>query len=202
MSKQRNKGETRRGDRSRGEEQTAQGEPTRSFGQTFHTAVTISNKHRRRRRLKIRHRGAHLTNGYVLADGANGANGAIGFSLREHGKALGPLCQSTTYECACTRKRERSRMRQANASVVRTARQRGLAQIRAWMSSPDLQLNGTYNRVIFLYNVHWGRCLVPSSYHRSLSQTAKINPKQNSTAPAWHGAEAVRWEERRRTEFR
>jgi hypothetical protein len=108
MSKQRNKGETRRGGRSRGEEQTARCEPTRRFGQTFHTAVTILNIHRRRRRLKIGHR-AEQRSGYVLA---NEANGAIAFSLREHGKALGPLCQSTIYRCACTGSKERSRMRQ------------------------------------------------------------------------------------------
>jgi hypothetical protein len=41
----------------------------------------------------------------------------------------------------------------ANASVVRTAQQRGQAQKRAWMSSPDLQPSGTYNWVMFLYKM-------------------------------------------------
>jgi hypothetical protein len=40
----------------------------------------------------------------------------MGLSLREHEKALGPLCQSTTYECEGTGKRERSRMRQLGTS--------------------------------------------------------------------------------------
>jgi hypothetical protein len=57
--------------------------------------------------------------GNTLANGYMRANGAIGISLREHGKARGLLCQSTPCECACTGEKKRSRMR--HTAILRAA---------------------------------------------------------------------------------
>jgi hypothetical protein len=61
-----------------------------------HITGTLSNTQAKARAKDSTQVGNTLANGYMRA------NGAVGLSLREHGKARGLLCQSTPCECACT----------------------------------------------------------------------------------------------------
>jgi hypothetical protein len=81
-------------------------EPSHTTITLSHTTGTLSHTHAKARAKDRTQVGNTLANGYMRT------SGAIGISLRKHGKARGLLCQSTPCECACAKEKKRSRMRQ------------------------------------------------------------------------------------------